>query len=915
LALDGFTNRSNMEYIEEVYERFQQDPDSVDPQWKYFFEGMQFAQDSERSSSASGSGIDASELNVYRLIRTYRDYGHLKANLDPLKLDQRDTSILRLEEYNLSSEDLKKPFEAGRFVGMPGATLEKIIEFLEATYCGTITGQFADCPPEERLWLYKEIENQESLKLTKDQKIDIYKQLARTESLEKFIHTRYVGTKRFSIEGGDNLIPMLCFLADNGTGIGMEEMVIGMAHRGRINVLGNFLGKELENILSEFEGNAKIDTSYEGDVKYHLGFSADRETPNGPCHLSLAFNPSHLEFVGPVAQGMVRVKQRTRKDTENRKKVVPVVIHGDAAFSGQGVVTETLQMSKLEGYKVGGTIHVILNNQVGFTTNPSDSRSTTYSSDMAKAIKAPVLLVNGDDAEACVRAMDMAMKYRNEFGQDIVIDLICYRRFGHNEGDEPAFTQPNMYKVIKKHPSPRVIYGDKLMTTGLANKTFVDGFYQEKLDNLQKTLDDVRANPPESKMMALGGLWSGLRRGLAEDFDESFTGTIITQDKLQPVITALTEEPEGDFALNSKVKRLIGNRKKMIEENKIDWGLAELLSYGSLCVENTPVRLSGQDCKRGTFTHRHAVYFDQDSSEEYCPLAQLNPVEGEFCVYNSSLSEAAVLGFEYGNSSSDPHFLIIWEAQFGDFANGAQVIIDQFIASAEVKWARMSGLVMLLPHGYEGQGPEHSSARLERFMQLCAQENMQVCNLTTPANLFHSLRRQMRRDFRKPLVIMSPKSLLRHPKVHSTMEELTEGHFQEVLPDTRIEEPNKVETLILCSGKVYYELEDAIEEKGSQRMAIARLEQLYPFPKSQLSPVLNGYPKLKRVIWAQEEPKNMGAYYSITPDVRRLMDDLGLNNVSLEYIGRPSKASPATGSPAVHKQEQSKIITDCMEYA
>ncbi len=900
-----------MEFLEQMYESYQQDPMSVDESWQLFFEGVEFGQNKAPSESA----FNIKELDVYRLIRAYRDFGHLKADLDPLKLSQKPSRALELSEYNLTLDDLNTPFQSGSFVGKPGATLKEILSTLENTYCKTLSVQIADCSHKIRAWFYSELEDRkDSFSLSKDEKINIFKQICRTESLEKFIHTRFVGTKRFSIEGGDAMIPMLCHLADQGTSLQMQEMVIGMAHRGRINVLANFLGKGFEEILASFEGNAKTDLSYEGDVKYHLGYSADRETPHGPCHLSLAFNPSHLEYVGPVVQGMVRVKQRTRHDTEHRKKVVPIVIHGDAAFAGQGVVTETLQLSKLPGYTVGGTLHIILNNQIGFTTLPSDSRSTMYSSDASKVIKAPILLVNGDDVEACVQAMDIAMRFRDEFGEDIVIDLICYRRFGHNESDEPSFTQPLMYQTIKKHPTLMALYSQQLISEGVIDQDFADSFFKDKMKNLQEVLEQVRVSAPESKFDSLGGLWQGLRRGTEEDFKTSFKQTQIGLDKLTPVITALTEEPTG-LNINSKVKRLISNRKKMIDNDKIDWGLAELISYGSLCVEGTPVRISGQDCKRGTFTHRHASYFDQTTGEEFTPLSKLNPTEGEFCVYNSSLSEMAVLGFEYGNSSADPNFLIIWEAQFGDFANSAQVIIDQFISSAEVKWARGSGLVMLLPHGYEGQGPEHSSARLERFLQLCAQENLQVCNLTTPANLFHAMRRQMRRDFRKPLVIMSPKSLLRHPQVHSTLAELTEGYFKEVIEDVHVTSPDSVETVILCSGKIFYEIDAAREKEGyNDRLCVVRVEQLYPFPKNQLTPFLNGFSKLKRVVWAQEEPQNMGAYFSVYHNLQALMSDLGLNKIPLEYVGRKSKASPATGSPVQHKKEQQTIIDECMSF-
>ncbi|MCB0367360.1 MAG: 2-oxoglutarate dehydrogenase E1 component [Bdellovibrionales bacterium] len=902
--------RTNMEYIENLFHLYQTAPEQVDPKWQQFFEGVEFAQ------KLNGSGVEVSfpekELGVYNLIQIYRDYGHLKATLDPLGLQEPYLDPFDLRRFGLAEADLDQSFHVGAAFGHTGRTLRQILDRMEDVYCGTISAQLAECPPLVRQWFRREFEEIPLPIYSAEEKKAIYCQLARTETLEKFIHTRYVGTKRFSIEGGDALIPMLEALVTKGTALEVEEIVIGMAHRGRINVLANFMDKAIEVIFSEFEGTAYEDLTYDGDVKYHLGYSADKETPHGPCHISLAFNPSHLEAVDPVVCGMARAKQRRRKDTLERKKVVPVLVHGDAAFAGQGVVGETFQLSQLDGYKVGGTIHVILNNQVGFTTDPIHSRSTRYSSDISKTVKAPVILVNGDDVEACVRAMDMAIRFRQEFKQDVVIDLVCYRRFGHNEGDEPSFTQPVMYQKIKRHPTPCTLYREKVTQSGAVSSEFADGFYQEKLDNLQIILDEVRANPPTAKPLAFGNLWKGLRRGKAEDF-ETATPTGAKRADLERVAQVLTGEPTVPFHLFSKIKRLVDGRKKMVTENQLDWAMCELLAYGSLCLEGIPVRVSGQDCKRGTFTHRQAVYFDEQSGQEYNPLSTLSPDEGEFCIYNSPLSEMAVLGFEYGNSVGDPTYLTVWEAQFGDFANGAQIIIDQFLASGEEKWLRSCGLTLLLPHGYEGQGPEHSSARLERFLTLCAQTNMQVCNITTPANFFHVLRRQMKRDFRKPLVVMSPKSLLRHPKVISRMEDLEQGHFQEVLDDGSVTNLTDVEKVILCSGKLYYDLEKAREENPAlgKNTAIIRLEQLYPFPAIQLVPYLNGYINLKRVIWAQEEPKNMGAWHTTSPRLRELLDQLGLSKIALEYVGRTERASPATGSPKAHQKEQSEIIQKC----
>lgn len=903
----SYLTRPNLEYIEDLFQHFKQNPDSLSPEWRMFFEGVEFAQ----NLGASQEGYPRQELDVYNLIETYRSYGHLRADLDPLGILQRNAPVLELARFNLSDADLDKVFHIGNILGLKNATLRDIIAHLENAYCQTLTAQLAECAPEVRDWFRKEFESPPSLNLTAEDRKEIFRQLARTESLEKFIHTRYVGAKRFSIEGGDAMIPMLESIVRHGTGMKLEEVVIGMAHRGRVNVLANFMNKAIDLIFAEFDGTAFRDYGYDGDVKYHLGYSTDKETANGPCHVSLAFNPSHLEAVNSVVLGMVRAKQRRRDDTVERKKVLPVLIHGDAAFAGQGVVAETLQLSQLAAYRVGGTIHLIVNNQVGFTTDPKDSRTSLYSSDVAKSIKAPILLVNGDDVEACVRAANIALRFRQTFGQDIVIDLYCYRRFGHNEGDEPAFTQPQMYEKIKNHPTLMALYANKLATDGIMNKEEADAFFKEKMASLQKILDETRKNPPVAKPVAYAGAWTGLRRGVLEDFDHA-ADTKASKDHVQKVAGVLGAIP-ANFNIHPKMAKLVQARKDMLDNGRIDWALGELLAYGTLCVEGTPVRVSGQDCKRGTFTHRQAVYFDTATGAEHCPLATLNPDKGEFVIYNSLLSEMAVLGFEYGNSCSDPTYLTVWEAQFGDFANGAQIIIDQFISSGEEKWVRVSGLTMLLPHGYEGGGPEHSSARLERFLQSCAQANMQVVNITTPANFFHVLRRQVRRDFRKPLIVMSPKSLLRHPKVVSPLEELWSGQFHEVLPDPNMGEAKSVETLILCSGKLFYELDHYRQEvtKGRNDVAIVRVEQLYPFPRVQLTPFLNGFPKLSKVIWAQEEPRNMGAWSFMEPRLRDLLGELGRKKVEIQYVGRVDKASPAVGSPKLHEKEQGEILEKC----
>lgn len=909
----SFMNRNNLEYVEQLYQQFKQNPEQVDAQWRLFFEGIDFAQNLTPQQATQLSDKD---FDVSKLIKAYRDYGHTQAQLDPLNLQPRNTSYFELGNFNLSPTDLEKDFPFTRALGVESSRLKDIIGHLEKSYCGTLTAQVSECRAEVRDWFRAELErNAGDFSLSNEDRKEIFQQIAKTESLEKFIHTRYVGTKRFSVEGGDALIPMLEYLTKHGTKRKLEEIVIGMAHRGRINVLANFMGKGLENIFSEFDGTAFQDMENDGDVKYHLGYSADKPTPNGNCHVSLAFNPSHLEAVNPVVLGMARAKQRQRKDTKERKKVLPVLIHGDAAFAGQGVVSETLQLSMLKGYTVGGSLHIIINNQVGFTTSPEDARSTRYSSDIAMSIRAPILLVNGDDVEACVRAIDMAFRFRQEFGEDVVIDLICYRRFGHNEGDEPSFTQPTMYEVIKKHPTLLTIYQNTLIEKGLLTQTEAEAFFKQKIDNLQKILDEVRKTPPPNKPVAFGGLWTGLRKGRAQDFEKPVT-TKASSETFNRAANALTTVPQN-IQVHKKLQKLVEQREQMIKTDAVDWGLGELLAYGTLCLEGTPVRLSGQDVSRGTFTHRHAVYFDVETNQSFCPLSQLNPEKGEFVIYNSPLSEFAVLGFEYGNASSDPTYLTVWEAQFGDFANGAQIIIDQFLASGEEKWTRGCGLVLLLPHGYEGQGPEHSSARLERFLQLCAQTNMQVCNLTTPANLFHALRRQVKRDFRKPLVVMSPKSLLRHPKVVSPVKDFTQGTFAEVIADPQAPDLSKIEKVILCSGKLYYDLDAARETEAFKKMssttAIVRVEQLYPFPKVQLAPLLGGLPRLKKVVWAQEEPMNMGSWHYIQPHINELLDEVGQGKLDVQYVGRDLRASPATGSPYNHAKEQEKILQQCFQ--
>ncbi len=887
----SYMNQYNAEYIDGLYQEYLKSPDSVNVEWKRFFEGMEFSKD---------GSISEQDLKVFSLINAYRDYGHYEAELDPLQNSNSSSEELSLARYGLTEADLEKHFEIGPFKG----TLKHIVETLRRTYCGTLSVQVASAKPRIREWFINEMEkNLEGKKISKDEKLNILKQLVITEAFESFLHTRYVGAKRFSIEGADVIIPMLEEMASTGAKHGLKEIIIGMAHRGRLSVLANFVGKGYGDIFSEFDGKAFDGIEgLDGDVKYHLGYSSTKETPHGKVDVSLAFNPSHLEAVNTVVQGMVRAKQRIQKDTQERKKVVPILIHGDAAFAGQGVVSEGFQMSQLRGYTVGGSIHLIIDNQVGFTADSHETRSSTYSSDVAKTLLCPVIHVNGDDAEACVRAADIATRYRQEFGQDVVINVICYRRYGHNEGDEPMFTQPSMYKIIKDHPTLAEIYGAKLVGEKHLEEKTLNLLIQEKMSNLQKILDEIRKKPTRIKLMSFEGLWKGLRRGTLEDFDVP-TDTTTDMKALKKVGEIITSVPKG-FTPHPKIARLIDQRRQMLSgERPIDWGMAELLCYGSLISEGTSVRLSGQDCGRGTFSHRHSIFYDVNTGERHIPLKHVNP-EKEFCVYDSLLSEYGVLGFEYGNSISDPTFLTIWEAQFGDFMNGAQIIIDQFISSGESKWYQMSGLVLLLPHGYEGQGPEHSSARLERFMQSCAQANMQVCNFTTPQQLFHAFRRQIKRDFRKPLIVMSPKSLLRHPKVVCSMDDLAKGSFQEILLDPAIGDDLKnyanVEQFVFCSGKVFYDVDAAREEKKikSNKVAVIRIEQLYPFPEKKIQNLLKASKKLKDIYWLQEEPQNMGAYGVVS----QWFDQ------KVKYIGRDMRASPATGSPHKHVAEVNEIL-------
>lgn len=899
-------NHLNLDYLESLYSQFQTAPDSVGLEWKRFFEGVDFSKDFTKS------GVSEKELDVYNLISAYRNYGHFEADLDPLTNTPSPSDQLHLSKFNLTEKDLDSKFKIGSIIGNKNATLQDIIIQLKAVYCGRLTIQCAEALPEIRNWFIKEFEqNPTHFKITNDYKKEILKSLTATEALEKFIHTRYVGTKRFSIEGGDAIMPMLDYLINKGSTLKMEELVIGMSHRGRVNVLVNFMSKDVGTLFADFNGPTELDVpleDFDGDVKYHLGYSKVKKTATGEVAIHLAFNPSHLEAVNPVVLGMTRAIQRRKEDTTERNRVVPILIHGDAAFAGQGVVMETFQMAHVRGYTVGGTIHVVIDNQVGFTTNPESGRSAHYSSDVAKVLAIPVIHCNGDDAEACVRAMDIAIRYRQEYKRDIVINLLCYRRFGHNEGDEPAYTQPLMYDIIRKHPTLREIYSKSLVQSAVCDQTFADSLLTDRMNELQKIFEQTKIAPPKIKTFKFDGIWAGLKKASQVDIEKPAL-TQFDLAQLKKIGLTIATVPAG-FNIHPKLVKLLESRKAMAQgAEPIDWGMGELLAYGTLLSENTSVRLTGQDCVRGTFTHRHSGFFDIKTSEAYFSLKELNSQKTNFCVYDSILSEYAVMGFEYGNSITDPSFLTMWEAQFGDFSNGAQIIIDQFIAAGESKWQQMSGLVLLLPHGYEGQGPEHSSGRLERFLQLSAQNNIQVANLTTPAQIFHALRRQVRREFRKPLIIMTPKSLLRHPRATSTLEDFAQGAFQEVIPDLFITDAKKVEKIVLVSGKLYYELLEEREKTKDLSTALVRIEQISPFPAWKMKEIFTLYSQAKKLVWAQEEPKNMGSYQFIYFKLIELMQQLS-SKMTLAYVGRTERSSPATGSVYRHKAEQQKIIAE-----
>jgi 2-oxoglutarate dehydrogenase E1 component len=924
----------NAAFIEDLYERYLRDPESVSAHWRSYFQSLQgqaidgardiahgpirdsFANLARQRPLVVGGGevmtpaAAEKQAAVLRLINAYRTRGHQAADLDPLKLrDRPPVHDLDPGFHGLNEADMSLEFNTGSFASETQLPLREILDLLREIYIGTIGSEYQHIvKTEEKRWIQNRLEGQRAkLNLDAEQRRWLLKSLISAEGLEKYLHNRYVGQKRFSLEGGDSLIPLMEDLVQQAGAAGVKEIVIGMAHRGRLNVLVNIIGKSPQELFAEFEGKHRVPESSSGDVKYHMGFSSNVVTPGGPVHLALAFNPSHLEIANPVVEGSVRARlERRRRGQEVLPfgEVLPVLIHGDAAFAGQGVVMECLQMSQVRGYRTGGTIHIVINNQIGFTTsNPLDTRSALYCTDVAKMVQAPILHVNGDDPEAVLFVTRLALDYRMAFNKDVVIDMICYRRLGHNEADEPAATQPMMYRKIRARKTIATLYGEKLVGAGVVSEQDVRNLqtrYHEDLD-----AGRLVSRPLLDKVDNLFAVdWSKLKD---KNWDAP-VNTAVALDTLRHLSERMLTPPEG-FELHPRVAKLMDDRRKMAAGAlALDWGFAENMAYATLLKEGYQVRISGQDSGRGTFFHRHAVLHNQQDGSSYTPLANLFAGQPTIMVIDSILSEEAVLGFEYGYSTAEPNGLVIWEAQFGDFANGAQVVIDQFITSGEAKWGRLCGLVMLLPHGYEGQGPEHSSARLERYLQLCAENNIQVCVPTTPAQTFHMLRRQMLRNFRKPLIVMSPKSLLRHKLAVNALEDLTQGSFQTILGEIDDIHPKKVERLVFCGGKVYYDLLEARRERGLDNVAILRIEQLYPFPKERYLEELERYAKAREIIWCQDEPRNQGAWYEIQHHLRGLLG----SKQTVHYVGRPASASPAVGYYSMHIEQQQSLINEAL---
>ncbi|MDG1761594.1 MAG: 2-oxoglutarate dehydrogenase E1 component [Flavobacteriaceae bacterium] len=898
----SFLNAAHTAYFANLYDQYLVDPDSVEPSWRAFFQGFDFGREqSETQTDPQVPENVLKEFQVVKLINGYRSRGHLFTKTNPVRERRKYLPTLDVENFGLSQDDLSTVFNAGEILGLGGpATLADIIIHLQRIYCDSIGIEYLYIRNPERVrWIQNRLhQNENHPSFSEEQKKHILKKLTQAVAFEGFLHTKYVGQKRFSLEGGESLIPALDALVEHGALQGIKEFVVGMAHRGRLNTLTNIFGKSAKDIFSEFDGKDYEEAVFDGDVKYHLGWTSNRKTDAGiEVTMNIAPNPSHLEAVGAVVEGIVRAKQ-DRYYPNNPEKVLPILVHGDAAIAGQGLPYEIVQMAQIEGYKTGGTIHIVVNNQIGFTTNYLDARSSTYCTDVAKVTLSPVLHVNSDDVEAVVHAILFAFDYRMQFGRDVFIDLLGYRRYGHNEGDEPRFTQPKLYKAISNHPNPRDIYAEKLISQEIITQNAIGEMEREYKVSLEEKLQDSRKETATVITPFMQNEWEGFSR-VKEDQMLQTIETAFPKKDLEEIATVITSLPQDKKFLR-KTDRLIADRKKMFFDlDKLDWAMGELLAYGSLLKEGYDVRISGQDVERGTFSHRHAVLKVEDSEEELILLNQLNDSSSQLYIYNSLLSEYGVLGFDYGYAMASPKTLTIWEAQFGDFSNGAQIMIDQYISAAEDKWKLQNGVVLLLPHGYEGQGAEHSSARMERYLQLCAKDNMYVTNCSTPANFFHLLRRQQKATFRKPLIVFTPKSLLRHPKVVSSVSELAEGHFQPLLGDSDVE-ASEVKTLVFCSGKFYYDLLEARDQKNRTDVALVRLEQLFPLPVEEIRSTLKQYINAKDVVWAQEEPRNMGAWSHL---LLHLPEANTFRPATRRFYG-----APAAGSSTRFKRRHEEVI-------
>jgi 2-oxoglutarate dehydrogenase E1 component len=898
-----YVGNADVTAIDYLYKEYLNDPQSVDIGWQKFFEGFDFARTNFDDDGAIPENFQK-EFKVINLIQGYRNRGHLFTKTNPVRDRRKYTPTLEIQNFGLEESDLNTVFQCGEEIGIGAATLKDIIAHLEETYCQSIGIEFAYIRDPERLnWIKNKIELKNRPVYDADRKIEIYKKLNQASNFEAFLGKKYVGQKRFSIEGGEALIPALDILVHKGADLGIEYFVMGMAHRGRLNTLTNIFEKRPQDIFSEFEGKEfDFEDDFDGDVKYHQGYTTEITTKNGKkVGLTLSPNPSHLEAVDPVVQGIARAKiDLIFKD---EKKMCSVMIHGDAAVAGQGIVYEIIQMAQLDGYRAGGTVHVVVNNQVGFTTNYLDARSSTYCTDVAKTTLCPVFHVNGDDIEAVTKTMEMAIEYRQVFNRDVFVDLLCYRKYGHNEGDEPKFTQPSLYNIIAKHPNPKDIYLKQLEAEGVLTSEKAKQLEDEYNAFLESEHEISRQSEKAIVWDFLKKTWEGYRHSKHEDFEKSIE-TGVEKATLLDLGRKLATLPEGKKYFR-KISKIFEDRLNAIEGDKLDWGSAEMLAYATLLAEGHPVRISGQDVERGTFSHRHAVIKTEDTEEEVITLNNLSDSQAPFAIYNSLLSEYAVLGYEYGYSLATPNGLTIWEAQFGDFFNGAQIMIDQFITAGEDKWSTQSGLVMLLPHGYEGQGAEHSSGRIERFLQQCADDNIQVVNTSTPANHFHLLRRQLKREFRKPLVVFSPKMLLRYPNAVSSLDEMAKGRFQEVIDDAKAKKA-QIDTVVFCSGKFYYEASEKAAEMGVENMAFVRIEQLYPLPKTQIDAVIAGYPNAKNLVWAQEEPENMGAWRYMAMQLR---------SMNLHGVYRKASAAAAEGSSSLHKKRLKQLFEDLFQFA